>query len=79
MSRTVPFAERHLPVDERPQAEPEPAAILGPDGQPARLPKLARCPSCGAGSEHRVTSGMGPVRDVTCEVCAFEYEKELAT
>jgi len=52
------------------------SAIVTPQGKPARLPRTANCPRCGAGPDRRVRSGMGALVDVTCERCAFEYEKE---
>lgn len=72
MSRTVPFAERHR--GEEAQAEPEQFVILGPDGQPARLSKTARCPQCGAGPDQRVpSSGFGIPHDL-CQACGYDLE-----
>lgn len=59
--------------------EPEPfnaPVLVDPAGRPARLPRTAACPQCGAGPQHRITSGMGMVREVTCERCAYEFPKE---
>jgi len=47
--------------------------LVDPSGKPARLPRRANCPQCGAGPTHRVTSGMGPTAHVTCETCAYAF------
>jgi len=52
--------------------------IVAPDGTPARLPRDARCPNCGAGPDQRETSGMGEWHHVTCAACAYEFPKERA-
>lgn len=81
--RTVPFTERHAAATparllKSDVPDPELIVIVGPNGQPARLPKSARCPHCGAGPDRRIVSGMGAVQDVTCEACGWEFEKERA-
>lgn len=50
--------------------------IVAPDGRPARLPKDARCPQCGAGPDERVpSSGFGTAHDV-CQRCAHEFTED---
>lgn len=61
--------------DSRPFNAP---VLVGVDGRPLSIAPTDRCPHCGAGSDQRVRSGMGQMREVTCQVCAFEFPKELA-
>ena len=53
--------------------------LVDSTGQPARLPKTAKCPQCGAGPDQRVTSGLGPLQSVTCQQCAYDFEPERAS
>jgi hypothetical protein len=62
----------HATTDTKPFNTP---VLLAADGKPARLPAEAKCPQCGAGPEHREQSGFGPMQDVTCSRCAFEFGK----
>ncbi len=61
-------------------ADPQDPAseIVAADGTPARLARHANCPQCGAGPDQRVTSGMGPLQQVTCQQCAYEFPPERA-
>lgn len=76
MSRTIPFAERHRLVETvtgTSHVTVEAPAILGADGRPARLPRNAACPHCGAGADQRVKSGGFGIPHETCQRCAFEF------
>ncbi len=54
------------------QAKPFNPVIVAPDGRPARLPRDARCPACGAGADQRVaSSGFGTPHEV-CVNCGHE-------
>jgi hypothetical protein len=74
-TRTVPFAERHRPTEAAVVSDVAPDAasqLVGPDGRPARLPKDARCPRCGADADQRVMSGgFGEPHEV-CQQCGCE-------
>lgn len=77
-TRVVPFHERHrfvAPESKAPTESGDPAAALvQPDGRPARRSKKDRCPQCGAKADQRVRSGMGPVQHETCENCGHAFE-----
>jgi rubredoxin len=81
MTRTVPFGERHGPSDpkSRESLDVQQAAfqggIVAPDGRPARTPKTAQCPQCGADPDQRVPSaGFGTPLDV-CQACGHEFKE----
>jgi len=77
-TRVVPFSERRRGVSLQPSAEStEPvdpaAALVQPDGTPARRSKKAKCPQCGAGANRRLTS-LGAASS-TCGACGFEFQE----
>jgi hypothetical protein len=70
--RFVPFADRHN-VDPDPDDEDRASVVLGPNGQPARLPKNANCPRCGASANERISTGFGKTKE-WCKRCGSRLE-----
>jgi hypothetical protein len=55
------------------EIETETPVIVDPSGRPARLPRTAACPQCGADADQRVKSaGFGTPHE-TCQRCAYEF------
>ena len=46
--------------------------LVDPSGRPARLPRTAACPQCGAAADQRVKNGFGSAREF-CQRCAYEF------
>ena len=62
--------------DEADDARDQAAVLLDPAGRPARSPRTALCPRCGAGPDQRVaSSGFGDPHPV-CRRCGHEWTGE---
>jgi transcription elongation factor Elf1 len=49
-------------------------ALVAPDGRPARLPKHAACPRCGAAADQRMSSsGFGRHAIEICKQCGYRF------
>lgn len=48
--------------------------LVSPDGRPARLPKSALCPRCGAAPDQRMSSsGFGRNAFEICKICGYRF------
>jgi hypothetical protein len=68
-----PKSRASLDAQQAAMREPFNPVIVAPDGRPARLPRDANCPRCGASAKERVpSSGFGQPIEV-CQQCAYEF------